>query len=136
MKIELKSQLTTQHNVLHDDDDDPEEVAQEEEEEEEFKLEMLQEQHLKSLHNNNDHGYELWNKLEQISSKLSSNLCEQLRIILEPQLATRLQGDYRTGKRINIKKIIPYIASQYRKDKIWMKTYQTYETYVSSYMCY
>jgi midasin (ATPase involved in ribosome maturation) len=36
-------------------------------------------------------------------------------------LATKLRGDYRTGKRINIKKIIPYIASQYRKDKIWLR---------------
>ena len=32
------------------------------------------------------------------------------RIILEPMVATKLKGDFKTGKRINIKKIIPYIA--------------------------
>lgn len=48
-------------------------------------------------------------------------LCEQLRLILEPTKCTRLKGDYRTGRRINMKKIIPYIASQFRKDKIWLR---------------
>lgn len=48
-------------------------------------------------------------------------LAEQLRLILEPTLATRLQGDYRTGKRINMRKVIPYIASGFRKDKIWLR---------------
>lgn len=42
-------------------------------------------------------------------------------IILEPMIATKLRGDYRTGKRISIKKIIPYIASSFRKDKIWLR---------------
>jgi midasin len=32
-----------------------------------------------------------------------------------------MRGDFRTGKRLNIKRIIPYIASQYRRDKIWMR---------------
>ena len=56
-----------------------------------------------------------------MTSDLSQQLCEQLRIILEPILATKLKGDYRTGKRINIKKVIAYIASQFRKDKIWLR---------------
>ena len=30
-------------------------------------------------------------------------------------------GDYRYGKRLNMRRIIPYIASDYRKDKIWMR---------------
>ncbi len=30
-------------------------------------------------------------------------------------------GDFRTGKRLNMKKIIPYIASNYTKDKIWLR---------------
>jgi len=63
----------------------------------------------------------LWGKFEMVTSDLSQQLCEQLRIILEPILATKLKGDYRTGKRINIKKVIPYIASQFRKDKIWLR---------------
>jgi hypothetical protein len=32
-------------------------------------------------------------------------LAEQLRLILEPTLASRLAGDYRSGKRINMKKV-------------------------------
>ena len=32
-----------------------------------------------------------------------------------------MQGDFRTGKRLNMRKIIPYIASQFKKDKIWLR---------------
>jgi midasin len=32
-----------------------------------------------------------------------------------------MRGDFRAGKRLNIKKIIPYIASSYKRDKIWMR---------------
>lgn len=63
----------------------------------------------------------IWQKLEQLTVRLSQDLAEQLRLILEPTLAARLQGDYRSGKRINMKKIIPYVASQFRKDKIWLR---------------
>lgn len=48
-------------------------------------------------------------------------LCETLRLVLAPTLATKLRGDYRTGKRINMRKVIPYIASQFRKDKILLR---------------
>lgn len=30
-------------------------------------------------------------------------------------------GDFRSGKRISMKKVISYIASEYRKDKIWLR---------------
>lgn len=66
-------------------------------------------------------GVELWRKYASLTSDLSYQLCEQLRLILEPTLATRLQGDYRTGKRLNMRKIIPYIASECTKDKIWLR---------------
>lgn len=65
--------------------------------------------------------FESW---QAIANKMLPNareLCEQLRLILEPTKCTRLKGDYRTGRRINLKKIIPYIASQFRKDKIWLR---------------
>ena len=32
-----------------------------------------------------------------------------------------MTGNYRTGKRINMKSIIPYIASGFRRDKIWLR---------------
>jgi midasin len=62
-----------------------------------------------------------WIECEAHVQALSQQLCEQLRLILEPTVADKLQGDYKTGKRINIKKIIPFIASQYKKDKIWLR---------------
>jgi midasin len=64
---------------------------------------------------------ELWQGYENLTHDLAMGLCEQLRLILEPTLATKLKGDYRTGKRLNMKKIIPYIASQFKKDKIWLR---------------
>ncbi|CAG8487914.1 37837_t:CDS:10, partial [Gigaspora margarita] len=64
---------------------------------------------------------ELWRKYENLTYNLANSLCEQLRLILEPTLATKLKGDYRTGKRLNMKKIIPYIASNFKKDKIWLR---------------
>ncbi|KAG4301503.1 hypothetical protein PCK1_002429 [Pneumocystis canis] len=68
-----------------------------------------------------DDAMRLWRSHEESVHDLSIHLCEQLRLILEPTLATKMQGDYRTGKRLNMRRIIPYIASQYRKDKIWMR---------------
>lgn len=89
-------------------------------------------------------GQETWLKLEMVTSGLAQDLCEQLRLILEPSQASRLKvglffdllfikslngrfslvlikGDYRTGKRLNMRKVIPYIASQFRKDRIWLR---------------
>ncbi|KAL4583665.1 hypothetical protein LXL04_008247 [Taraxacum kok-saghyz] len=63
----------------------------------------------------------LWRKYELQTTRLSQELAEQLRLVMEPTLASKLQGDYKTGKRINMKKVIPYIASHYRKDKIWLR---------------
>ncbi|XP_041350636.1 midasin-like [Gigantopelta aegis] len=62
-----------------------------------------------------------WQQYDAITAGLAQDLCEQLRLILEPSQATKLKGDYRTGKRLNMRKVIPYIASQFRKDKIWLR---------------
>lgn len=66
-------------------------------------------------------GRRLWQEQESAVQGLSQQLCEQLRLILAPTLADRLQGDYKTGKRLNMKRIIPYIASQFKKDRIWLR---------------
>ena len=63
----------------------------------------------------------LWSHYDSITRDLSQSLTEQLRLILAPTLATKMRGDFRTGKRLNIKRMIPYIASQYKRDKIWMR---------------
>lgn len=69
-------------------------------------------------------GHELWMKYESLVVHLAGDLCEQLRLIMEPQLASKLAGDHRTGKRINMKRIIPYIASQFKNDRIWLRRSQ------------
>ena len=63
----------------------------------------------------------LWLHYESLTRDLSLSLTEQLRLILGPTLASKMRGDFRTGKRLNVKRIIPYIASEYRRDKIWMR---------------
>ncbi|XP_050309360.1 midasin [Anthonomus grandis grandis] len=62
-----------------------------------------------------------WQKISSVTQSLAQDLSEQLRLVLEPTQASHLKGDFRTGKRINMRKVIPYIASQFRKDKIWLR---------------
>lgn len=64
---------------------------------------------------------QLWNHCSQLTHQFSLILTEQLRLILHPTTATKLRGDFRSGKRLNLKRIIPYIASGYKRDKIWMR---------------
>lgn len=47
----------------------------------------------------------LWRKYEFRTTRLSQELAEQLRLVMEPTVASKLQGDYKTGKRINMKKV-------------------------------
>ncbi|OQV14305.1 Midasin [Hypsibius exemplaris] len=62
-----------------------------------------------------------WRKYEAITQSLSHELCEQLRLVLEPTKKSKLRGDYRTGKRLNMRKVVAYVASDFRKDKIWLR---------------
>uniref|UniRef100_V5GS24 Midasin n=1 Tax=Kalmanozyma brasiliensis (strain GHG001) TaxID=1365824 RepID=V5GS24_KALBG len=64
---------------------------------------------------------DLWRSYASLTADLAFSLCEQLRLILAPTLATRLNGDFRTGKRLNMRKIVPFIASDFAKDKIWLR---------------
>ncbi|KAG6007079.1 hypothetical protein E4U21_006341 [Claviceps maximensis] len=64
---------------------------------------------------------EQWSEFQAKSHALSLSLTSQLRLILTPSQSTKLSGSFRTGKRLNIKRIIPYIASSYKRDKIWMR---------------
>ncbi|XP_065176268.1 midasin-like [Sycon ciliatum] len=63
----------------------------------------------------------LWHQYEVVSSRHAQTLCEQLRLVLEPTMAAKLKGDYRTGKRLNMRKVVAYVASQFRKDRIWLR---------------
>uniref|UniRef100_A0A3B1J791 Midasin n=1 Tax=Astyanax mexicanus TaxID=7994 RepID=A0A3B1J791_ASTMX len=85
-----------------------------------IKQRKLKKKQLASL-NNESAAAGMWQQYQALTSPLSQQLCEQLRLILEPTQAAKLKGDYRTGKRLNMRKVIPYIASQFRKDKIWLR---------------
>jgi hypothetical protein len=62
-----------------------------------------------------------WSTIHGETHHLSRRLCEKLRLVMEPLVASKLRGDYRTGKRINMKRVIGYVASGYRRDKIWLR---------------
>uniref|UniRef100_A0A914HG89 VWFA domain-containing protein n=1 Tax=Globodera rostochiensis TaxID=31243 RepID=A0A914HG89_GLORO len=62
-----------------------------------------------------------WALITDAVAQLAAELAESLRAIIEPTIASRLEGDYRTGKRLNMRRLISYIASDYRKDRIWMR---------------
>lgn len=51
------------------------------------------------------YGSEVWSRCESLTLGLASELTEQLRLILEPTLASKMAGDFKTGKRINMKKV-------------------------------
>lgn len=50
-----------------------------------------------------------------------TKLTSLLRIILESNRTNKYKGEFKSGKKLNLKKIVPYIASDYRKDRIWMR---------------
>ena len=75
----------------------------------------------KKKHDQDGASEETWARVESATWPLASELAEELRVVLEPSGRGRLEGDYKTGKRLNMRKVIPYIASGYRKDKIWMR---------------
>ena len=62
-----------------------------------------------------------WGALCALTNEPATRLCEGLRLVLEPTAASRLGGEFRSGKRLNMRRIIPYIASNFRKDKIWQR---------------
>jgi len=55
------------------------------------------------------------------SLALASRLCEQLRMVLIATHSPRLRGGFRTGRRIDMRRVLAYIASDFRKDKIWQR---------------
>jgi len=78
---------------------------------------------------------EAWRALEGRTAALSQELCEQLRLLLEATVASKLEGDYRTGKRIAMRKVIPYIASGFRKDKIWLRRTKPHKRQYQIMLC-
>ncbi|OIW33500.1 midasin [Coniochaeta ligniaria NRRL 30616] len=121
-----RSGVATRQGGLNKDDNDlsPEQVQQQELEDEQVEETSTQlssthltERPLRDFHESLD----LWTKFQTKTHPFSLSLTSQLRLILTPSQSTKLSGSFRTGKRLNIKKIIPYIASSYKRDKIWMR---------------
>ena len=77
--------------------------------------------------NHSNDAEQLWTQLEYLTQPYVFELCEQLRLLLEPTQRTKYSGDYRTGKRLNMKRIISYIASDFRKDRIWLKRLKPFQ---------
>ena len=76
----------------------------------------------------NDNNTKISSSLELFFNSLLSSsqnqiikLTSLLKVILTPNLQSKLIGNYKTGKRLNMKKIISFIASNYRQDKIWLR---------------
>jgi midasin len=65
-----------------------------------------------------------WYESSSSVASLVGELTEQLRLTLTPTQISKMAGDFRTGKRLNIRKLIPYIASNFKKDKIWLRRTQ------------
>lgn len=63
----------------------------------------------------------LWSRHESATRTHAQSLAERLRLVLEPTTASKLRGDFRTGKRLNLKRIVPFVASGFRRDKIWLR---------------
>lgn len=64
---------------------------------------------------------DLWRQLESKVRAEAGVLCEQLRLVLEATERSGLGGSFRSGKRLNMRKVIEFVASDFRKDKIWMR---------------
>lgn len=68
-----------------------------------------------------DDSGQIWFKCLDRCKHLVYELCQQLQIVLQPTKMSKYRGDYKTGKRLNMRKIVSYVASNYRKDKIWLR---------------
>jgi hypothetical protein len=66
-------------------------------------------------------GAKLWRRLEYLTMLNAQSLCEQLRLVLEPTVATGLSGDFRSGKRLNMRRVVDFVASDFRRDRIWLR---------------
>ncbi|OHT04520.1 hypothetical protein TRFO_27958 [Tritrichomonas foetus] len=86
--------------------------------------EMIQKEIIIKAKNITDEGRAHWEHVLSRTREGAADLCEQLRLVLEATVAAKMRGDFRTGKRLNMRKIIPFIASGFRKDKIWMRRVQ------------
>ncbi|MEN2500289.1 MAG: AAA ATPase midasin [Marteilia pararefringens] len=74
----------------------------------------------------------LWIELSNEVINDSYLLGEKIKAYLQPNSMKRYKKGFKSGKKLNIQKLIQYVASNYQKDRIWMKrvrpTKLTYRT--------
>ncbi|EHY66920.1 hypothetical protein NERG_00560 [Nematocida ausubeli] len=58
---------------------------------------------------------------EEIKHITNPELTKQLSVVLEENEKSAYEGDYASGRRLNMKRIISYIASDGQKNRIWMR---------------
>lgn len=63
----------------------------------------------------------IWRRLKDMVEAEASVLSEQLRLVLDPTIRTGLAGSFKTGKRLDMKKVIDFVASDFRRDRIWLR---------------
>lgn len=66
---------------------------------------------------------ELWDR-EFADKTLQTSInsaSERLKAALEPLTRSGLVGDFRSGKRLNMRRVVGFVASGYRNDKIWLR---------------
>jgi midasin len=66
----------------------------------------------------------IWTQLMSLASEPAARLAESLKLALQPTLHGKLQGDFKSGKRINMRKVIGFVASNFKKDRIWLRRSQ------------
>ena len=82
----------------------------------------LESNNIKNLNSSDGHTLDIFfTSLLSASQNQIIKLSSLLKTILTPNLQSKLIGNYKTGKRLNMKKIISFIASNYRQDKIWLR---------------
>ena len=62
-----------------------------------------------------------WKECVRRGGPLGTRLSEKLRMVLVPREASRLAGEHRTGRRLNMRKVVQWVASDFRRDKIWLR---------------
>ncbi|OII75562.1 MDN1 midasin [Cryptosporidium ubiquitum] len=122
-EIEMKGNNLMYEEKNNKEDEKEEEEEEEEEEEKEEKEEEKEENSSKAkkVTNLSSQSMEMWNRIQSEISPIVNLLSNQLRIILEPTIRGKMEGGFKTGKKLSMKKVITYIASDYRKDKIWLR---------------
>ncbi|GAW82891.1 dynein-related AAA-type ATPase [Plasmodium gonderi] len=85
-------------------------------------MKMVVPQHSELHSEGHNEAYEeIYDQINNETEIMSSHLCEQLKIILEPTVRNKYEGDYKSGKKLNIKKLVNYFASDFRNNKIWKR---------------